>query len=172
MNYVNIIETERLRLRRLTIDDAEFILELLNDPSFIRNIGDKRVRTEADARLYISSGPRASYERFGFGLDLVELKESGLPIGICGLLKRESLEDVEVGFAFLPKFWSKGYALESAAAVKKYGIEMLKLKRIVAIVNPDNAGSIRLLEKLGMKYERMFRLPDAETEVMLYALEA
>ena len=169
---MNIIETERLRLRRLTIDDAEFILELLNDPSFIRNIGDKRVRTEADARLYISSGPRASYERFGFGLDLVELKESGLPIGICGLLKRESLEDVEVGFAFLPKFWSKGYALESAAAVKKYGIEMLKLKRIVAIVNPDNAGSIRLLEKLGMKYERMFRLPDAETEVMLYALEA
>lgn len=165
---VNVIETERLNLRRLTADDAEFILELLNEPSFIRNIGDRGVRTIADARQYILNGPVASYERFGFGLYLVELKESGAPVGICGLIKRESLADVDIGFAFLPRFWSKGYAFESAAAVKAYGFETLRLQRIVAITNPDNDGSIRVLEKLGLKYKRMVRLSDDEPEIMLY----
>ncbi|MBC7929742.1 MAG: GNAT family N-acetyltransferase, partial [Rubrivivax sp.] len=152
---MDVIETERLKLRRMLADDAEFILELLNEPSFIRNIGDKGVRTIADARLYILNGPRASYERFGFGLYLVELKESVAPIGICGLIKRESFADVDIGFAFLPRFWSKGYAFESASAVKAYGLETLGLRRIVAIANPDNDGSIRVLEKIGLKYERM-----------------
>lgn len=169
---MNVIETDRLNLRRMLADDAEFILELLNEPSFIRNIGDKGVRTIADARLYILNGPRASYERFGFGLYLVELKESAAPIGICGLIKRESLADVDVGFAFLPRFWSKGYAVESASAVKAYGLETLGLRRIVAIANPDNDGSIRVLEKIGLKYERMVRLSDDESEIKLYASDA
>ena len=166
---MNIIETERLNLRQLTAQDAEFILELLNDPSFKRNIGDKGVRTIADARLYILNGPMASYERFGFGLYLVEVKESGACAGICGLIKRESLADVDVGFAFLPRFWSKGYAFEAASATKAFGLETLGLPRIVAITNPDNEGSIRVLEKIGLKYERMVRLPNEESEIKLYS---
>jgi RimJ/RimL family protein N-acetyltransferase len=165
---VNVIETERLNLRRLSIDDAGFILELLNEPSFIKNIGNKGVRTIADARQYVLNGPVASYQTNGFGLYLVELKESGQAIGICGLVKRDSLADVDIGFAFLPDFWSRGYALESALAVKAYGLEALKLKRIVAITNPDNEGSIRVLQKIGLKYERMVRLSEDGPAVKLY----
>jgi RimJ/RimL family protein N-acetyltransferase len=166
---VNVIETERLNLRRLSVDDAEFLLELLNEPSFIRNIGDKGVRTVSDACQYALDGPIASYDRHGFGLYLVELKESGQAIGMCGLVKRESLADVDVGFAFLPSFWSRGYALEAASAVKAYGLDVLGLKRLVAITNPDNAGSIRVLEKIGLKYERMIRLSEDGPEIKLYA---
>lgn len=168
---LNVIETERLNLRRLSVDDAEFILELLNEPSFIRNIGDKGVRTTSDARQYILTGPIDSYERFGFGLYLVELKKSRVPIGICGLLKRDALPDADIGFAFFPRFWSKGYALESASAVRTYGINALGLKRIVAITNPDNDGSIRVLEKIGLKYERMIRLSDDGPEIKLFAAD-
>ena len=107
-----ILETDRLRLRKLSTDDAGFVLRLLNEPSFIQNIGDKGVRTMDDARSYILNGPVASYEKFGFGLWLVEKKESGVSIGMCGLLKREVLEDVDLGYAFLPEFWARGYALE------------------------------------------------------------
>src|SRR5258707_6327278 len=105
----------------MRIEDAEFIFELVNQPAFIRNIGDKGVRTLDDARNYILNGPVASYGRFGFGLYLIQQKESGFPIGICGLLKRETLKDVDLGFAFLPQFWRKGYAFESATAVMAYG---------------------------------------------------
>jgi [ribosomal protein S5]-alanine N-acetyltransferase len=168
---LNVIETERLNLRRLSVDDAEFILELLNEPSFIRNIGDKGVRTISDARQYILNGPIDSYERNGFGLYLVELKNSRVPIGICGLLKRDALPDVDIGFALLPRFWSKGYAFESASAVRTYGINALRLRRIVAITNPDNDGSIRVLEKIGLSYERNVRLSDDGPEIKLYAYE-
>ena len=142
-----ILETERLRLRRLSVDDAEFILRLLNEPSFIHNIGDRGVRTIEDARAYILKGPIASYEKFGFGLLLVEEKETGVPVGICGLLKRDVLEDVDIGYALLPEFWSQGYAFESASAVMSYASEKLGAKRVLAVVNPDNQSSIRLLEK-------------------------
>lgn len=163
-----MIETERLALCRLSADDAEFILELLNEPSFVRNIGDKGVRTIADAARYIQDGPVASYERFGFGLYRVGLKSSGIPIGICGLLRRDSLPDVDVGFAFLPKFWSQGYAVESAAAVMKYGRNILGIGRIVAITAPENHGSIKVLEKIGLKFERMIRLSEREPEIRLF----
>lgn len=168
---MNVIETERLNLRRLSVDDGEFILELLNEPSFIRNIGDKGVRTLSDAREYILNGPIDSYERFGFGLYLVVLKNSRVPIGICGLLKRDALPDVDIGFAFLPRFWSRGYAFESASAVRTYGINALGLKRIVAITSPGNDGSIRVLEKIGLSYERTTRLSEKEPEIKLYAYE-
>lgn len=166
---VNVIETDRLILRKLSIGDAEFILELLNEPSFLHFIGDKGVRTLDDAREYISQGPIASYERYGFGLYLTALKEGTVPMGICGLLKRESLADVDIGFAFLPRFWSKGYALESAMAVKAYGLNTLGLSRIVAITNPDNEASIKLLEKLGLKYESLIKLSVDGPEIRLYA---
>jgi RimJ/RimL family protein N-acetyltransferase len=165
---LTVIETERLVLRRLADDDAEFIVELLNQPSFLRYIGDKEVRNNADAVRYIQDGPLASYERFGFGLYLVELKETGVPIGICGLLKRDSLPDVDVGFAFLPSYWSQGYAFEAAAAVMTYGRDVLGLRRIVAITSPDNEGSIRLLEKLGLRFERLIKLSADQSEVRLF----
>jgi RimJ/RimL family protein N-acetyltransferase len=167
---VNVLETDRLFLRKLALDDAEFILELLNERSFLQFIGDKGLRTLADAREYILQGPIASYERHGFGLYLTVLKEGAVPMGICGLLKREALADVDIGFAFLPRFWSKGYALESALAVKAHGLDILGLKRIVAITNPDNEASIRLLEKLGLRYERLISLSEGAPEIKLYAL--
>jgi RimJ/RimL family protein N-acetyltransferase len=165
---LTIIETERLILRRLSNDDAAFIVELLNQPSFLRYIGDKEVRTIADAVRYIETGPIASYERFGFGLYLVELKESGASIGMCGLLKRDSLPDVDVGFAFLPSYWSRGYALESASAVMIYGRQVIGLRRIVAIVSPENEPSIRLLEKIGLRFERFIKLSEDQPEVRLF----
>lgn len=156
----------------MTTDDAEFILQLLNDPDFIRFIGDKGVRTIDDACRYILNGPIASYERHGFGLWLVQLRPSSVSVGMCGLLKRETLDDVDIGFAFLPHYRSRGYALEAAAAVMQYGRNVLGLKRIVAIVDPDNAGSIRLLQKIGLTFDRMIRLGDDSTEVSLLASEA
>jgi RimJ/RimL family protein N-acetyltransferase len=167
-----VVETERLTLRRLDLGDAEFILGLLNDPSFLRFIGDKGVRNVEDAREYIAKGPIASYERFGFGLYLTERKADRVPIGICGLLKRDSLEDVDLGFAFLPRFWSKGYAFESASAVMNLARSALELTRVVAIASPENEGSIRLLEKLGMKFESMVRLSEDGPEVRLFAWDA
>jgi len=169
---VKILETERLLLRRLTKDDAAFILELLNEPAFLENIGDRGARTLADARRYIARGPVASYRKFGFGLYLVELKESGAPIGICGLLKRDWLKDVDIGFAFLQKFWWQGYARESAAAVMHYGWTTLRLKRIVAITKPTNQASITLLEKLGLRFEKIITQPDHPGENKLFAASA
>lgn len=166
---MKILETDRLTLRRISVDDAEFILKLLNDPAFLRFIGDKQVRTLDDARNYVLSGPMASYERFGFGLFLVELKESSMPIGICGLLKRDTLEDVDIGFAFLPDFCGQGYGFESAGATMVYGRDVLGLKRIVAITSPDNEASIALLEKLGLKFERLTRKGESGGEKVFKA---
>ena len=166
-----VLETERLVLRRITNDDAPFILELLNEPSFLEFIGDKGVRNLEDARNYILTGPVASYERFGFGLYLVLLKAGDTPIGMCGLLKRDSLPDVDVGYALRPGFWGQGYAFEAAAAVLAHGREAFGLRRIVAITSPDNAGSKALLEKLGMRYEQSLSLT-GDKDTHLFATEA
>jgi RimJ/RimL family protein N-acetyltransferase len=166
------LETERLVLRRLSTGDAEFVLELLNEPSFLRYIGDKGVRNLDDARQYILSGPVASYERNGFGLYLVELKGSRIPIGISGLVKRETLPDADIGFAFLPAYWSQGYAAESAVAVMKYAQETLKLDRILAITSPDNDASAKLLCKIGLRFERMIKLSADGDEVKLFTFGA
>ena len=168
---MNILETERLRLRQFTLDDAAFILELVNDPSFIQNIGDRGVRSLEDAQRYLETGPIASYARKGFGLWLVQLKESGESIGMCGLIKRDTLEDVDIGYAFLPKFWSKGYAVESARAVREYGHKTIGLKRLVAITDPANEGSIRVLKKIGLKFEKMVRLSADDIELKLFAAD-
>lgn len=168
---MNILETERLVLRQFSAEDAAFILELVNEPSFIQNIGDRRVRTLEDAQAYILNGPIASYAKNGFGLYLVALKETNEAIGMCGLIKRQTLEDVDIGYAFLPKFWSKGYAVESAQAVKAYAKDVIGLKRIVAITDPANAGSIRVLEKLGLRFEKMVRLSKDDIDLKLFAAE-
>jgi [ribosomal protein S5]-alanine N-acetyltransferase len=165
---VKILETERLVLRQMNVEDAEFIFNLVNEAAFIRNIGDKGVQTLQDAQNYILNGPIASYEKFGFGLYLVEWKETVAPIGICGLLKRDSLDDVDIGFAFLEKFWGKGFACESAAAVIEYGRSELGIKRIVAITSPDNEGSIRVLGKIGLRFEKMIRMPGSDEDTRLF----
>ena len=151
---MTLLETERLILRELTFDDAPFILTLLNDPSFLRYINDKNVRNIEDARQYMLNGPMASYARNGFGLYLVQLKDTAVPIGLSGLVKREELPDADIGFAFLPDYWGKGFAFESACAVMSDARERLGLNRVLAIVMPDNDASIKLLEKLGMRFER------------------
>jgi RimJ/RimL family protein N-acetyltransferase len=164
------LETPRLRLRRLTADDADFILGLLNEPSFIRFIADRGVRDLDAARDYISNGPMASYARHGFGLWLTELRATGEPIGMCGLIRREGLEDVDLGYAFMPAFWGQGYASEAAGAALEYGRRALGLRRIVAIVSPDNERSIKVLERLGMRYERLTRLPNDDIDLKLFAI--
>jgi RimJ/RimL family protein N-acetyltransferase len=163
-----VLETERLTLRRIREADAAFMLGLLNEPSFLQYIGDRGVRTEDDARAYIRNGPMASYDTFGFGLWLVRLKEDDTPIGICGLLKRETLPDVDVGFALRPAYWSAGYAMEAAAGVLTYGREALRLSRVAAIVQADNLASIRLLGKLGLQFERALEWPGATEAIHLY----
>lgn len=154
MTGVHYLETERLRLRHLTVADAPFIVELLNDPDFIRNIGDRGVRTLEDARQYVLTGPGASYEQHGFGLDMVESKQSGLGVGICGLLRRDCHPDVELGFAFLPTARGRNYAFETGRAALDFGRQSLGLTRIVALTAPDNAASIHVLGKLGFQFDR------------------
>jgi [ribosomal protein S5]-alanine N-acetyltransferase len=166
---LTILETDRLRLRQLSAGDAEFILRLLNEPSFIRNIADRGVRDLEGARAYILKGPAASYERNGFGLWLVEFKESGAPVGICGLLKREGLDAPDIGYALLPEYWSKGFAFESASAVAAYAFDGLGLKRLLAITNADNRRSTKVLERIGFHFERTVVLPGGDEELKLFA---
>lgn len=165
---MQVAETERLRLRWLDVDDAAFILELVNEPSWIRYIGDKAVKTLQDAANYIRNGPMAMYRRLGFGLYLVELKQTREPAGICGLIRRTGLQNEDLGFAFLPRYWNKGYALESASAVMAHA-RVLGLSRVVAILSHDNYRSGRLLEKLGFRFEGTIRLQADDDELDLYA---
>lgn len=167
-----ILDTVRLRLRHLVESDSAFVLRLLNEPSFIRNIGDRGVRTLADAVRYLCDGPIASYRTHGYGLYRVEIRESGVAIGICGLVRRDYLEAADVGFAFLPEFWAQGYATESAMAVMAYAFRSLGQPRVLAIVSPSNAGSIRVLGKLGFVYQGLIRPPGGGSEVQLYAADA
>ena len=163
------LDTKRLRIREFTKQDAAFIVKLLNEPAFIQHIADKGVRSLKDAERYLEEGPMASYGKFGFGLWHVALKKTGLPIGMCGLLKRDYLEDVDIGFAFLADHWRKGYALEAASAVMAHATGCLGLEKLVAIVGKDNARSVSLLGKLDFRFERYIRLPDETTDVMLMA---
>ena len=166
-----VLETQRLRLRHLATDDAPFMLELMNDPGYIRNIGDRQVRTLEQASQYVLRHPVASYEQYGFGLYLVESKLSGGGLGICGLLRRDCHPDVEVGFAFLPAARGQNYAFESARAVIDYGASSLRLERIVALAAPDNTPSIRVLEKLGFRFDRIVQWTAPGRGSRLFVLE-
>ena len=171
MLALTVLKTERLVLRKLSTDDAEFILQLLNEPSFLRYIGDKGVRTLDEAQQYIVTGPVASYEEYGFGLYMVELKETGAKVGISGLVKRPALDHPDIGFAFLPSAWSKGYAAESAAAVMAYAKDVLGLGCILAITTLDNHSSINVLRKIGMTSRGTIRLSEDGDELRLYAAD-
>lgn len=165
---MKILETDRLVLRQLVVEDATFIFALLNDPGWLRFIGDRGIRTLDDARNYILQGPVAMYARHGFGLYVTARKQDGVPIGLCGLLKRDGLADVDIGYAFLPQFRGQGYAAEAATAVMAYGKNVLGLARIVAITAPDNERSAKVLEKLGLAFTEMITLPGDESAVKLF----
>ena len=149
----------------LRVEDAPFILQLVNEPSWLRFIGDRGVKSLQDANRYILTGPVAMYERLGFGLYLVVLKDGMAPLGLCGLLKRDTLPEPDLGFALLPQYWRLGYAHEAAAAVLSDAWHRLQLSRILAITSQDNVASERLLGKLGFRYERMLQL-DADKETL------
>lgn len=162
-----IAETERLIIREFTADDAPFILELVNEPAWLTFIGDKGVRTIGDAVNYILNGPVKSYHTHGFGLWLVQLKQEKIPIGMCGLIKRDLLEHADIGFAYLSAHNGRGYAYEAATATLEYARDKVGLKHILAITNQDNFRSIRLLEKLGLKFERFITLPGEQKPILL-----
>jgi len=168
---MKILETKRLILQKVSLEDASIILALLNEPSFIRNIGDRGVRTLEDASNYILNRLIASYENFDFGMYLVILKNTGSAVGLCGLVKRDSLDDVDIGYAFFPQYWSKGYASEAAQAVKEYAKNDVGLSRLVAITDPANQGSIRVLEKIGLKFEKRVKLSEDDIELDLYVVD-
>jgi RimJ/RimL family protein N-acetyltransferase len=166
---MEVLISERLRLRWLRVDDAAFVLRLVNDSDWIRFIGDRGVRTLKDAAGYIEEKFLTTYRSLGFGLYLVELRDGGTPVGICGLVKRDTLEDVDIGFAFLPEHRGRGYAYEAASATLVYARRDLGLTRVLAITTSDNERSARLLEKLGMHYEKMVAGRDGEAPLRLYA---
>ncbi|MFN2529973.1 MAG: GNAT family N-acetyltransferase [Pyrinomonadaceae bacterium] len=163
-----VVETSRLVIRELTAADAHFILELLNDPLFLRYIGDKGVQTLADARQYIATGPCASYQQNGFGLFAVTLKD-GTAIGMCGILRRPTLSEPDIGFAFLPQYRAQGYAFESASAVTQWAKEKHNLKRLLAIVSPDNEASEKLLGKLQFCVQGLISLSPEQSDVKLFS---
>jgi len=157
------METERLIIRELNLYDAKFILTLLNEESFIKNIGDKQVRTLADAQRYLLDGPMASYEKYGFGLLHIALKETFEPLGMCGLLKRDELKLPDLGYALLPQFWRKGYAKEACEFVLKYSKQTLNIQEISAVTSPENLASNNLLAFLGFKQLSTINLNDLPT---------
>ena len=166
MNY--ILETERLQLRELTLLDNAFILALVNSPSWLKFIGDRNIKTGEQAKTYLENGPLKSYSDNGFGLWLVETKPNKIPIGMCGILKRETLQAPDLGFAFLPEFIGKGFGMEAAAATVGFAKEKLKLQSLCAITVPYNQASIKVLEKVGLKFNKRISLPNNPEELLLY----
>lgn len=165
----SILSTERLRLRELNLSDAPFIIELLNSPEWLRFIGNKKIKTVEDAKNYLKKGPLKSYLDNGYGLYLVEAKEDSRSIGMCGIINREALDHPDIGFAFLPQFYNRGYAFEIAGATLNYGREKLNIKKVCAITIPENLRSIRLLEKLGLQFQKTICLPGSEELLQLYS---
>jgi [ribosomal protein S5]-alanine N-acetyltransferase len=160
--------TPRLRIRPFTLDDADFIVELLNDPGWLRFIGDRQVRNEADARRYLLEGPIAMRARHGLSLCAVERRDAAVPIGMCGLIRRDGLDDVDLGYALLPVARGQGMAVEAAAAMLQHGLTDLGLPRIVAITDPANLASAAVLERIGMRFEREVVLPHRAEPLRLY----
>jgi len=165
---MKVLETERLTLQRLTLDDADFLLELMNEPGFLKFVADRGLRTTADAAQYISEKILPSYVLYGFGFYRINLRESKTAIGICGLVKRETLEGVDVGFSILKRFGGNGYIYEAAAAVMNYGRTVLGLSQILGVTAPDNRASIHLLEKLGLRFQRKIHLPGYGDQSLLF----
>jgi RimJ/RimL family protein N-acetyltransferase len=166
---IRVLQTQRLTVRHFDRADAPFILELLNEPSWLQYIGDKGIKTLGDAERYIQDVLVAMYARLGFGLYLVESTGSSESLGMCGLIKRDSLQDVDLGCAFLSRVWRQGYAYESALAVMSHAKLRLGLDRIVAITLPTNQAAGQLLQKLGFTLERTIAATSGGEDLLLYA---
>ncbi|HEV7330194.1 MAG TPA: GNAT family N-acetyltransferase [Flavisolibacter sp.] len=165
MNY--IFQTQRLRLREFSLQDASFLIALMNSPGWLQYIGDKDIKTAEAARQYLLNGPIKSYTDNGFGLSLVE-KIDGVPIGMCGIIRRDYLECPDIGFALLPQFTGMGYAYEVANQTLLHAKSQLKLPKVAAITMPQNQSSIKLLEKLGMQCSDTIILPHSKEALLLY----
>lgn len=168
MNSEEILRTERMVIRKFNLGDAIFIIHLMNTPGWLQFIGDRNMKSIDDAKNYLVSGPLQSYEEHGFGLWMVELINSKTPIGMCGLLKRETLEDIDIGYALLPDYVGQGYAFEMAAATLLHAKNNLKINKVVAITDGNNVKSIGLLNKLGLQFEREIEHAD-KTNTHLYS---
>ena len=163
-----VLETERLILRQFNLNDTDFIITLVNSPSWLKFIGDRNIKTTEDAKEYLINGPIKSYQTNGFGLSLVAMNDTGIPIGMCGLIKRDTLENVDIGFAFLDEYTGNGYALEIASSTMNYAKEVLKLEIILAITDPNNISSIKLLNKIGLRFDKIIQFPEKDEELMLF----
>jgi RimJ/RimL family protein N-acetyltransferase len=168
MNY--ILETKRLKLREFQTDDAQFIIELLNSEGWLQFIGDRNIKTMEQAINYLENGPIKSYRVNGYGLWLIEIKEDSRPIGMCGIINRDSLDTPDIGYALLPEFFRFGYGFEIADATLTYAKDQLKISNISAITTPINTRSIRLLEKIGLKFNRTILFGDENEELLLYCI--
>ena len=163
-----VCKTERLVIRQLTLKDAGFVIRLYNHESFIRNIADKNIRTIEDAEDYLTNGPLASYETYGFGLNLVSLRKSGTPVGICGVLKRPELDSPDLGYAFLPEYCNQGYATEASIGVLQHAVKTLSLDTVLAVTFPSNKGSNRVLTKVGFELKGTIELYGLENNLYEY----
>jgi len=164
------LDTSRLKLREFVMEDAAFVLQLLNEPSFIEFIGDRGVRTLQDAERYLREGPMSSYRQFGHGLLRVSLKDGDIPIGMCGLVKRDTLPNPDIGFALLPAYWGQGFVTEAARAVIQYGREALGKQVILGITTPGNVRSIAVLKKLGLSFLEEKPLGDRAEPLKIFSL--
>lgn len=165
------LQTLRLAIRPFTDGDAAFVVELLNDPDWLRFIGERNVRTPDDARAYLRDKIHAAQARHGFALWAVERRDDGAAIGMCGLVRRDGLADVDLGYAFLPAARGQGFAREAASAVLAHAFGPLRLQRVVAITRIDNAASGRVLEAVGMRFEQRLRLAGHDEDSLLYAAQ-
>lgn len=165
-----MLETERLRIDPFTLEDAPFIITLLNTPGWLENIGNRAVRTLEDARQYLANGALWSYEQFGLGPYRVRLKNTETAIGMCGLFKRDTLNNFDIGFAFLPEYTGKGYGYESASAIIAYARDTFGLTHVAGITKPTNQPSIRLLEKLGMSFEKTIYFNQESPDNLLFGM--
>ena len=164
---MKIAETQRLILTKITEDDAPFILELMNTPGWLKFIGDRNIKTVSEARDYIKKNQLKCYEDYGFGYYKILLKSENLkPIGTSGLLKRDTLEHIDVGFSLLPNYYKKGYGFEAANTILNLAKTQFKIKTVCAITLPSNIASIRLLKKLGLSLKKEVK-PFEDDETLL-----
>ena len=171
MSKTIILETERLSLREFTLQDTAFIIALVNTPSWLEFIGERNVKTTQDAQRFITENLMKSYTTHGYGLWLVALKDTQVPIGMCGLVNRDTLEDIDIGFALLPEYASKGYGFEMAVATLKHAKHTLGIHKVIAITDPKNVASIALLHKIGLQYEKTMQLSDYDTVSLFSPIE-
>jgi len=171
MTNEQTLQTKRLRLRWFAPGDAELLLAVWNDPAFVRNVGDRGIRTLEQAGDALASGPLKLYAEHGYGPYRVALADDDEPIGLCGLFKREYLDDPDIGFAVLPDFCGQGFAYEAAIAVMDHARHGLGLGRVTAIVSPGNTRSVALIEKLGLRFETMVTPPGEGKEICLYSVD-